>query len=66
MTKQLTGEVVMTITRKAGRVLIDLPLVVLYAFGWLAGALVVVALTIGTAVRLGWSDARKRGQHGAA
>lgn len=56
----------MTITRKAGRVLIDLPLAVLYAAGWLAGALIVVALTIGTAVRLGWSDARKRGQYGAA
>lgn len=62
----MTKEDVMLAARKAVRLLAALPLGLLYALGWLAGAVVVVALTVTAAVRLGWSDARKRGEHGAA
>ena len=58
----MTEEVVMVVAR----LLASAVLGSLYVLGWLAGGMVVLALTVTAAVRLGWSDARKRGEHGAA
>lgn len=52
--------------RAAGRLTLGAILAVFYVIGWSAGAVVVSLFTIGAAVRLGWSDVRKRGKHGAA
>lgn len=51
--------------RTFGRRLLELLLRFFYLLGWLVGAVVVAGATVGAAVRLGWSDVRKRGQHDA-
>jgi len=58
------------VLRRTGRALLGAALAPVYAAGWLAGG--IVLLTVGAfvlitaAARLGWSDAQKRGRHGAA
>ena len=57
------------IGRRAGRIAASILLAVFYAAGFGAACVVVVALTVVGAVRLGWSDvhaATKRGSHGTA
>lgn len=51
--------------RLVGRRFVAVLLWFFYVLGVVAAAVVVTALTIGGAVRLGWSDVRKRA-HGAA
>lgn len=53
------------LTRGAGRLAVLTLLAVCYAMGAIAAGAVVTALTIAGAVRLGWSDTRKRA-HGPA
>lgn len=50
---------------KFGRQLIEILLRAFYLIGWVAGSVIVAGATIVAAVRLGWSDVRKRGEHGA-
>jgi hypothetical protein len=52
--------------RKLGSRLLAAVLWVFYLVGFLAGAVIVAAVTVGGAVRLGWSDVKRRGEHGAA
>lgn len=53
--------------RAAGRLALGAILGIFYVIGWFSGAVVVALVTVGAAVRLGWSDVRKRGgEHGAA
>ena len=42
------------------------PLAVLYAIGWIVGKTVLIAFMVGSAVKLGWTDARSGGGHGSA
>lgn len=51
--------------RFAGRVFLASLLAVFYSLGVVAAAVVVAAVTVVGAVRLGWSDVRKRA-HGSA
>lgn len=52
--------------RRAASALVGIPLAVLYVVGAAAAVVVVVVVTCGAAVRLGWSDVRKRAEHGSA
>lgn len=52
--------------RSAGRLAASIPLAVLYVLGAAAAVVVVVVVSCGVAVRLGWSDVRKRAAHGSA
>lgn len=57
------------IARRLARLLDDLGtgvLVVFYVVGVAVGWVAVAVVAVGRAVRLGWSDARKRGGHGLA
>jgi len=68
-TERLTREVAMTAVRVARRALVAAifaALCVPYMLGWLAGFVALVVLSTGTATRLGWQDAQKRGDSGAA
>ena len=65
-TKRLTREVAMRTARRILAALIFAVLCVPYAIGWLSGFVALVVLSTGTATRLGWQDARKRGDRGAA
>ena len=51
--------------RTAGRLLLGVFLRFFYLIGWSAGAVIVAGATVLGAVRLGWSDVRKRGEHDA-
>lgn len=66
MTLAQTKEAVMTAVRATARLSAATALTPFYVAGWLAGLVAVASVTMLTAVRLGWSDARKRGTHGAA
>jgi hypothetical protein len=48
------------------RYLATAALAVPYALGWLVGLVVVTALMVAASARLGWTDARRKGRHGAA
>lgn len=69
-TDRLTREVAMTAARVAvRRCLTAVAVAVLcvpYALGCIGGLVVVAALTVGTATRLGWQDVRKWGDRGTA
>jgi hypothetical protein len=54
------------VIRGVGRLLLGIVLCVPYMLGWAVGFVVLTGLTVGTAARLGWSDARKRGDRGSA
>jgi len=56
----------MSLHRRAARLAASVPLAVLYVVGALAAVVVVVAVTCAGAVALGWSDVRKRAEHGSA
>lgn len=52
--------------RRLGRWVIAPPLVILYVIGVIAAVVVIVCVTSAAAIRLGWSDTRKRATDGAA
>lgn len=54
------------LARGAGRLLALCILAFFYLAGVVAGVVTVAAVAIAAAVRLGWTDARKRGRHGPA
>jgi hypothetical protein len=56
----------MSMPRRAARLAAAVPLGLLYVLGAAAAVVVVVGVSCGVAVRLGWSDVRKRAAHGAA
>lgn len=56
----------LTWVRSVGRVLAVVVLAVFYAVGAVGGAVTVAVSTCAAAVRLGWTDTRKRGKHGPA
>jgi hypothetical protein len=57
---------IIDLARTAGRLLINWFLIVLYSVGFFAGGIVTVCAGSAAAVRLGWSDVRKRGTRGDA
>ena len=54
------------VARRVGRLAAAVPLAVLYVIGVLAAVVVLAGVTCAAAVRLGWSDIRKRAPHGTA
>ena len=54
------------VARRVGRLAAAVFLAVLYVIGVLAAVAVLAGVTCAAAVRLGWSDIRKRASHGAA
>jgi hypothetical protein len=54
------------VARRAGRIAVGIPLATLYTIGIMAAAVAIACVTCVAAVRLGWSDMRKRAEHGAA
>lgn len=58
------------IARRALRLVVTVPLGLLYGVGMFAALVVLtgaaIGVTCGSAVRLGWTETRKRAEHGAA
>ncbi len=54
------------LAHRAARLLTLCILAIFYLMGVVAGAVTVAAVAIAAAVRLGWTDTRKRGRHGPA
>lgn len=54
------------VARRAGRLAVGIPLAVLYVLGVTAATVAIICVTCVAAVRLGWSDTRKRAEHGTA